>query len=222
MQELYWEKPWDTAYGIITIPVNAVFYRGYNPKCPISSYPSYFGSRDTAEEYSKLPGRTLGAFRTTKHVKVLDVRFMKHILTELFAENPHNDSVHATVLAFGLCSLYHQIELLKIRFKSQFTEAIEAMKQSVGSGLFEPPGIRIAETTNDGEVMAFLAEVFHGFVDGFISPRLETPFHIEKMGFLNPECILFNPKHAGIEQLSTTEPTFFKRISIATLCVSQY
>ena len=224
MEELLWERPWNTAYGIITIPENYIMYRGYNPRRGISSYPSYFGSKKTAEEYAKLGGRVLGAFRTTKPIKVLDIRFMKQLLTELFAENPLNETSHATILAFGICSLYHQIGLVKLRFQGQpqINEKINTMRNALKNGLYEQPGIRIAETTNDGEVMQFLAELFEGFVDGFIAPRLETAFHTEKMGFLNPECILFNPKDTEIELMNTTEPPIFKQVSIATLCVTQY
>ena len=129
MEELIWERPWNTPYGIISIPKNTILYRGYNPRRGITTYPSYFGSKKTAEEYAKLDGRKLGAFRTTKPVKVLDIRFMKHLLTELFAENPLTETSHATILAFGLCSLYHQIGLAKIRFQgqSQMDEKLEAM-----------------------------------------------------------------------------------------------
>jgi hypothetical protein len=224
MEELVWERPWNTAYGIISIPKNTILYRGYNPRRGITTYPSYFGSKKTAEEYAKLDGRKLGAFRTTKPVKVLDIRFMKHLLTELFAENPLTETSHATILAFGLCSLYHQIGLAKIRFQgqSQMNEKLEAMRNALKNGLYEQPGIRIAETTNDGEVMQYLAELFEGFVDGFIAPRLETTFHTEKGGFLNPECILFNPKDAEIELLNTVDPPIFNKVTIATLCVIQY
>lgn len=149
---------------------------------------------------------------------------MKHLLTELFTENPLTETSHATILVFGLCSLYHQIGLAKVRFQgqSQMDEKIEAMRNTLKNGLYEQPGIRIAETTNDGEVMQFLAELFKGFVDGFIAPRLETAFHTEKGGFLNPEYILFNPKDAEIELLNTTEPPIFNKVTIATLCVTQY
>ena len=80
-------------------------------------------------------------------------------------------------------------------------------------------GVRIAETTNDTFTMGFLQELFKGVFDGFISPRLFSPFHTEKdNSLMSPEIIIFNPKESGIE-LMTKYPseTNIKKLRIDNL-----
>jgi hypothetical protein len=47
-----------------------------------------------------------------------------------------------------------------------------------------------------------LQELFKNSIDGFISPRFFTPFHVEKGGTMHPELILFNPKNSNIIQIN--------------------
>ena len=73
-------------------------------------------------------------------------------------------------------------------------------------------GVRIAETFIDGPVMAFLSQLFKDLCDGFISPRLKTPFHIEKDGEMSQEIIIFNPIKSGIAKTTLPEDIVPKKV----------
>jgi hypothetical protein len=200
--------------GRITIPSDCFFWRGCDTQFPIlSERPAYFGSLATANEYAKLKGRKLGAFKTTKPLKVLDIRFMKVILKQLFHELKSNNftkedtnCILSTTVSFGLCSLQHQIKLLKFLYKDKLNNVpgIKAMDAILKSNLIiEQDGIRVADTEIDSYTMVFLKELFYKFADGFLSPKLQSAFHTEKdSGFMTPELILFNPKDAELELIS--------------------
>jgi hypothetical protein len=84
-----------------------------------------------------------------------------------------------------------------------FKEGVKALEAYYNpKSIIEQSGFRVGETENDGYTMTFLQELFSGVVDGFISPRLFTPFHVEKEQELNPELIIFNPKNSGIVESS--------------------
>ena len=208
MQEIDWITPFNPAYGLIAMPANMfVYYRGYDPTYPsISERPAYYGSFITAQSYTKLHGRILGSFTNERELKLMDVRFMKDILTELFhihySEN--DESILPVVLSFGLCSLFHQCKLAKQRFRTpDMASNLKALMSSYKESNFEQRGYRIAETTNDSHTMGFLKTIFEGFVDGFISPRQMSPFHIEKGQIMNAEYVIFNPKKSGIVMFET-------------------
>jgi hypothetical protein len=210
MLQLDWDSHFDPAYGVITMPPNRfAYYRGYKKKYPIvSSRPSYYGSITTARGYASGIDTSLSAFTNTKPLKLLDVRFMKDILRELFATHVPDDETLSVVLSFGLCSLDHQCFLAKQRYRENagLTENIRALIETYKDTNHEQPGVRIAETTNDAFTMAYLKELFSDFVDGFISPRLYSAFHTERDdGMISAEMILFNPLKAGIHELNETE-----------------
>lgn len=205
MQELDWDVPFHPAYGLVTMPKNMfVYYRGYDTSHPtISNYPSYYGSIITAKGYAELPGRTLGAFTNNKDIKLMDIRFMKDILRELFVINPpNNNDTFSVILSFGICSLQHQCILAEKRFKtSDMRNNLKSLFDYYNSNKkdnVEQNGCRIAETTNDACTMGFLSTFFDGFADGFISPRQYSPFHIEKKNSIGAEMIIFNPIKSGI------------------------
>jgi hypothetical protein len=212
---LDWEHNFLISYGtLIRLPEGCVLWRGYETKQPaILPRPSYYGSYDTAKEYAKLPNRKLGAFKTTTTLRLFDIRFLKVILEQFFQENAEQqitgDDKHcilATTISFGLCSLSHQLKLMKYAYKGS-TDTMERIKDIEKSikitGIIESPGIRVGETYVDGTSVAFLKEILSGVADGFISPRLKSPYHSEKDGTINPELILFDPEKAGLQQIST-------------------
>lgn len=200
MYQIDWDTPFEPAYGLVTIPSDIVVYRGYSTKYPaVSDRPAYFGAYGIAREYARAADYRLDAFITQRPITVLDVRFMRHILRDLFEENPKDLTSLPVILSFGLCSLEKQMVLLDRRYADRMSEAREAVRASLTKdALFEQPGIRVAETNNDAETMGFLQTLFQGFVDGFISPTLSSAFHIEKGGVMMPELILFNPAQTGI------------------------
>lgn len=207
-------EKFDSFYGdTIDIPPGAVFWRGYDPKFPvISSRPSYYGYKDHAKHYIREPSYRLGAFTNTKQLELLDVRFMKALLREFFQSikttekltDKDEELIMATTTSFGLCSLGHQIKLLKYIYRDNLSKLKglpELEKLYNPNSAFELQGVRVGETTLDSYTMGFLKGLFRGIAHGFIAPRLETPFHIEKRGTINPEIILFDPEACGIISL---------------------
>jgi hypothetical protein len=194
-RELNWQSIFDPAYGVVTLPGNFVFFRGHMRKYQLSHRPAYFGAREVAHSYAVEPDTELSTFTNMAPLKLLDIRFMQDILRRLFAL--HNDmkdreSTLCVLLSFGICSLYHQARLAQQRYKGQKLDGLDALKkaaQESANSNFEEPGVRVAETTNDAESMAFLRALFAGFVDGFISPATHTVFHTEKQGILHAEMI---------------------------------
>jgi hypothetical protein len=211
---LDFEEQFSTIYGdTIEIPANTMFWRGYDPTYPtISSRPAYYGTEETANSYLIRKGHRLGMFTNTRKLELLDVRFLKALLKQLFESiqdttdlTAHEQElIMSTTAAFGLCSLGHQIRLLKYIFSKNLKNLQglpELEKLYNPKAAFEAQGVRVAETVNDGYTMAFLKGLFKGVAHGFISPRMETPYHIEKKGFLNPEMIIFDPAASGIQLL---------------------
>jgi hypothetical protein len=212
--ELDWEEEYEPLYGSpIMIPINTILWRGYDMNYePLSDRYAYFSSMEIALEYAKQANRDLGGFVTTRPLKLLDIRFMRTILSRIIQMNKHDAFINdfaSCIISFGLCSMQHQIQLIKLRYKDilkksnglQIKQSLEQMIRVCDTKqIVEQEGIRVAETTNDGITITFLQELFKGFYDGFISPRLQTVFHVEKGGELTPEMILFHPKKSGIQQ----------------------
>jgi hypothetical protein len=202
MQVLNFDEPFAPAYGIVHMEPNTyVFYRGYLTKYPaISNRPSYFGTSSNALRYSSGSDRTISAFTNTKPLRLLDVRFMKDILRQIFAEDQSNDEIFSVILSFGISSLYNQCLLAQNRYGTD-NESVKALVKTYRKGLYEQQGVRIAETTNDSYTMAFLQKLFHGMFDGFVSPVQESPYHIAQSGKIPAEMIIFNPIVSGIQVL---------------------
>lgn len=216
--ELDWEQQFEPLYGSpIIIPINTMLWRGYDIRYPpIGERFAYYSGREIVMEYAKKEYRELGCFITQQPLKLLDIRFMSNILERIIQTNQSDKNINdfaSSMISFGLCSLGHQIILLRHRYQeslkeksnesNQIQEGISKMIELYKpNNIIEQKGIRVAETTNDGTTMAFLQELFKGLFDGFISPRLKTIFHIEKGGQLNPELILFNPKLSNIIQIT--------------------
>jgi hypothetical protein len=216
METIDWDTNFDPAYGIVHMdPSKYIYYRGYDSSYPvISDRPAYFGSLVVAEGYAKGPGRKVDAFTNTKMLRLIDVRYMSDILRNLFKEHHDKteDGILSTVLSFGICSLSHQIYLASLRLQSlKDNPCMKSLRQSYKQGLFEQQGVRIAETTNDAETMGFLQTLFSGFIDGFISPRQFSPFHVEKpYNMMHAEMIIFNPKESGITRMASVPPKLGK------------
>ena len=235
--EIIWDDNFLPLYGKpIIIPAGAIMWRGFDPKFPaISDRPAYYGAYNFAKGYADKYGTTPKPFITTRPVKLLDVRYMKVLLSQLFDENRHNLSdkniFMATSISFGLCSLAHQIELFKERYKKIYFTSdpqydalkngiIELEKILTPISIYEKKGFRIAETANDAIVMGFLKELFNSEYDGYISPNIYTPFHIEKSNFiLNSELVLFEPSNSGIRLLNKI-PQNLKKYSINGLILN--
>lgn len=226
--ELNWDDNFVPIYGdTIMIPAGAIVWRGYNPAYPpISNRPAYYGSQVFAQGYADKYGTDAKSFITTRSLNLLDIRYMKVLLSQLFEDNKHNlkdaNIITATTISFGLCSLKHQISLFKYRYKAIYASSdpsyinlkkgVEKLESILNqSSLYEQKGFRIAETSNDAIVMGFLKELFNSVYDGYISPNVLSPFHVEKSGFkLNSEIVIFNPIDSGIKLLVQTPQSIRK------------
>lgn len=208
--ELDWDAPFDPLYGSpITLPPCTVLWRGHDTAYPaISSRPSYYSSQETASTYVR-QGYKLTAFMTTRPLLLLDYRFLRNLLQRLIQtnrEDKHSAELAPIMISFGLCSLAHQITLMKQRYhellekpeqSKEIREGMIAMQNMLQKdALLEQIGVRVGETTNDGGTMAFLKELFKGTFDGFISPRMTTAFHPNQV--LHPELIVFDPVSANL------------------------
>jgi hypothetical protein len=213
MQEIDWEKPYYPLYGsTITIPEGTIIWRGYNISNPISDRPTFYGSKMTATGYANLDNRRLGSFKTTCPLRVVDIRYLKILLKDLFkgkkTSKDDMQMIKATTISYGLCSLRHQLQLVddiygknKYRFDG-FSNLEQYYKSTLINGnesLIEEDGVRIAETNIDAYTMGFIKTVFEDIFDGIISPRLSSPFHIEKNNTISPELLIFNPQRSLIQ-----------------------
>ena len=232
--EIDWEHPWAPLYGKpIIIPENTIIWRSYDISYPaIGDRFAYYGSRTVAEGYKYNDTRELGHFRLSRPLKLIDYRFMRILLARLIQMNQSDSTIQylaSIMLSFGICSLRHQIKIAKDRYKNldktsadykQISDSIRAMiKYYNKDSIIEQTGVRIAETTNDIYTMGFIQELFKGIFDGFISPRLYSPFHIEKDdSSMSPEMIIFNPQESGITELiSYPKQALIKQIRISSL-----
>lgn len=216
--ELDWEVSFPPLYGSpIIIPENTILWRSYDKSYPaIGDRFAYYSSKQVAQGYKQNNTRDLGHFISTRPLRLLDYRFMRVILTRLIHINKITDKslnyLASIMISFGICSLKHQIDLIKMRYNnlsknsSEYKHIQKSIKEMEKyykpTAIIEQTGVRIAETTNDTFTMGFLQELFKGYFDGFISPRMYSPFHIEKKdSMMSPEIIIFNPKTSGIKEL---------------------
>jgi hypothetical protein len=218
-QEFDFEENYDTAYGIIKIPANTVFYRGHSTKHgSVTDRPSYFSSKSIAELYVKSPEYTVSAFTNIKELRLLDVRFMMNILRDMFYSNSPDLASLSVILSFGLCSLHHQVNLLNKRYLTPNEGHLALQKildEHDPASLYEPQGVRVGETINDAEAMSFLRTLFDGFIDGYIAPRIDSPYHLPNK-YILPEMIIFNPWKSGITVMRDAPSKNLPRISLYT------
>jgi hypothetical protein len=87
-------------------------------------------------------------------------------------------------------------------------QRLQAMKSFdlTGSPLnpFEQEGVRLAETYIDGHVMLILRELYAGIYDGYIAPRLFSPFHSNNV--THEEIVIFNPIESNMTLYKPPKP----------------
>ena len=207
-------KSFPRTFNPITIPQGCVMFRGFFSIYPeLSDRPAFYSS---SKHVSLSYGDTLGIYKTNRPLQLLDLRFIKSILSELLSMAPANDMRCTLSLAFGVCSLRVQLELLKQRYRGAISEPdtrkrIASVKDHLDAnmkGLFDVQGFRIAETTNDAHAMLYLKNIFElAGIDGYISQGEFSPYHIERTDKITaPEFVLFNPveclvKDEGIKRV---------------------
>ena len=206
-------------FATIDFPEDWYFYRGYDPRHPaIGRRPAYYTSQvGIAKSYADQFNTRVGLFKTTKPLRIYDLRFIKHLLMEMLEQRarPTTPQLRASImtatLSYGIGSFQNQIELAKQRYSTQLTkERFQAMERHLKTcknhrgptwaNPVEAQGIRIAETNNDAEAIIVLKAIFGSCIDGYIAPKLHSPYHTEKSdGMMNSEIVIFDPVDAGIE-----------------------
>jgi hypothetical protein len=206
----------DYVDGDIFIPENTVFFRGVPRDVSVlRNTPLYIATKDIAKEY----GENVVAIKTTKELRLIDMRKLKnHIRLVLSSRSViMNDAMYNCIfyltIALGMCSYRRQVELFELFLKNnkqdipvgdyhELVPRIERMKfvfkQLENSRLnpLEPEGVRIAETSIDARVMLILKEIFQERYDGFISPRMFSPFHNNDT--THEEVVIFDPKKSKL------------------------
>ena len=194
----------------IIIPEDTYFCRGIDVSTTeiIRDMPIYIGPEYVAKEYGKVY-----YLKAKTDLKLIDIRKLMHLMKLIIASRKSNNadikkSIYYITMAFGLCSYDKQIKLLEefseyIKTYSNSKEAVDyfnycltnmkSIDPSTKLNPFEPEGVRVAETYIDGFVITILKELFNGIYDGFIAPKLISPFH--KDNKTHEEIVLFDPKN---------------------------
>lgn len=209
-------------YTPIRLPENSYFYRGYDATyAAVSARAAYYTPRlEIANGYGNQTDRhRVGLFRTTRPLRLYDLRYISALLREYIrqydaAKDPDggaNACIHTASLALGLCSFRAQLALFRKRYRGALDEpatarglaAMERYEQNPPArrNPVELEGVRVAECTNDAELVAMLARLFGHVADGYIAPATPSPYHAEKDGVLNAELLIFNPIRSGIAQV---------------------
>ncbi len=196
----------------ITIYKDTIFYRAYDIKYGTIERPSFFGEYDTARKYVR-EGRKLSAFITKRNIKVLDIRYVSHIINQLILLRENNKMIigyKTLALSFGLISLYKQLELYKMRYRDvledderykrifqYYNQYEQSQEKYIWQNPLELQGIRIGETTNDIESTIILKEIFGNYFDGIIFPKTYSPYFEENS--IENELLLFEPSKCMFE-----------------------
>ena len=208
------------------IPENMIFFRGYDSKySAISSRVTHYGTAWTAQCYATTsPDHRLGAFTNKRMLRLLDLRYIQVLLKQLFAKRTSTafsemEPMARMTLSYGLCSLQDQIRLMQhlmakahgthvtIEYFNNHLKNKNYSEMPLTVNPFTPDGIRVGETTNDALSLISVKEIFGDWVDGFVAPRFDSVFHVEKNGFIHAEMVLFDPAYCGIIQMTDPLPT---------------
>ena len=205
----------------ITIGANTIFYRGIDQQIPNENVirpnvPMFLGPIEIAKEYGNVY-----KIKTTRSLKLLDFRRLKNLMrlvitsrksmTSNTMRNQFMHCVELITIAFGLCSYQFQIELL-----SKYIDRVEHLADDKNAIIFirqqieklkdanpthmlnplEPEGVRIAETNIDRSVMFIIKELFGKVYDGYIAPKMYSPFHVGNAS--HEEILIFDPIKSGL------------------------
>jgi hypothetical protein len=148
----------------------------------------------------------------------MDYRKLRNIMRLIVNSRCYNDDfitecVRYFTLALGLCSYKTQVAMLEsfvsqVRAKVKNPEELEFVESRINymkhfditagqANPFEPEGVRVGETQIDANIMLFLKELLADICDGFIAPRMFSPFHVGDT--THEEIVIFDPKKAGLK-----------------------
>lgn len=215
----------DYTDGYITLPKNIVFYRGVPSEVKdndiIRDVPIYLAPEKIAAVY----GKKVCKITTDQSIRLLDIRklqcILQVVLDNVREKTPQTMAMLTQLtLSFGLCSYRDQVSLMESWFnRADFSKAMEDkidymkrfdMSKTQCNPLI-PRGVRIGETTTDGRVMLVLRELLKDVCDGYIAPKLHSPFHINNIA--HEEIVLFDPIKLDLRIDKTDGPVSESHIS---------
>ena len=225
----------------ISIGCNKIFYRGIDkdirPDQVIRpDIPIFLGPKNIAKDYGNVY-----KIKTTTPLKLLDFRRLKNLMRLVVTTRKTSSSVHVhskvmecvelITIAFGLCSYKFQIDLFE-KYVNKISDYIQDEKQLAFvrerivymKGVdprhmlnpFEPEGVRIAETSIDRKVMFILKELFGDLYDGYIAPKMYSPFHVGNAS--HEEILIFDPINSGLVVFTDNTVPISKESISTKLC----
>ena len=224
----------------IYIPTSTVFFRGIDSmklydEIIRPNTPMFIGPLEIAKEYGNVH-----QVMTTKPLKLIDFRRLRNLMRLVINSRKHtsnevilNKMMHCIALvsiAFGLVSYKCQIDLIErhvkwieefvidpsqVVFVKKQIEQLKATNPSSKLHPIEPEGVRIAETSIDFQVIKILKELFGEMYDGYIAPKMFSPFH---EGYAShEEILLFDPIKSGLSVLTTNKLIKIKQEPIKSI-----
>lgn len=234
----------DFIQGALLVPENSIWYRAYDPALPrLTDKPLYFGDMEVAYLYAKqAPNRRLGEFKTTKQLRLYDIRYVSAIMRHLFQYmTAFPEIIEDITVVLGTCSLDTQISLLDKIPAAQYPDLLAAIQRLRDFATLppgerpswvnpvEPQGVRAGITNIDYKVHEFLKCLFK--IDGIIAPAIPTPFHDQvhhdiRKSVIYEELVLFNPvdvlSHVQDRPLSPRLTYYVHTIPFSEAHVQQY
>ena len=205
----------ETVFGVIQLPAGARFLRGACANGPtIGTWPMYFTHRvGVAQGYADEcgPSGVVLTYEAKRPLRLYDFRYMVAVYKDLLGRRTEpivgaalkefKEACHLVALSYGTCSLYTQTQILRNMYGDTMKDAVvrvmkhcnETMNKDGAhwKDVVEQPGVRIGESTNDRRSVMIMANIFKGVVDGYICPKMNTPFH--STGYISAECVIFDP-----------------------------
>lgn len=204
----------DYTQGPITLPEKSCWYRAYDTSfANLTHHPTFFGDMEVAFFYNRQDNKRLGEFTPKRPLRVLDIRYLRSLLPLIITKSNYHVIHEKATLAFGLCSFTKQIELLKKLYPGEYPKLdeciarmekfskIEHEQQPGWANSVELQGVRIGIGDIDFAVCLWLKDLLYPMIDGFIAPRMHSPFHDqvypdETKSMMYEELMLFDPLNA--------------------------
>lgn len=207
----YVYNDFDFVDSYVRLPAGTVVYRGVPESVRddqvVRDRPIYLGPKTIAKHYGRVC-----ALATTRELRLLDVRKMAGLLRYVMSETLVADGDALTCLAYlsmayGVVSYARQVSLLESyyasvrhkiadpRMHAVVDKRLDAMKKHSFAGTphnqIEPQGVRTGDANINGYCVAALGELFGRLCDGYVAPRLRSPYQEE--GFVHEEIVVFDP-----------------------------
>jgi len=171
--------------------------------------PIFLGPKYIAEFYSDNKKENVKVLRTISSIRLLDLRKIMNIISMVLDYSKDKDKCALFMIVYGLCSYKDQIQMFGNYNKSMIDmgrvkpDVIQILRDKMNylinfkwdnfnNNPVIPRGIRIGEASLDGQVTIILKEMFQDICDGYIAPRLFSPYHINNIA--HEEIVIFNPK----------------------------